>query len=159
MPTKIPLSNGGSKTNLELADLLDRIALWLDDRAEQIYACDCEEDSENITGSYEYDTGAYNHGQYCPTWKKDHNRIVIESAAEFFRETKTIQEVANELVRARSKHPNGIYDIHKAVGVILEEYREFEQEAFKQNIDRQAIRKELLQLATMCIRAIEDLEL
>lgn len=64
-----------------------------------------------------------------------------------------------ELDRARSKHKGGIVNVHQAVGVILEEYREFEQEAFKQFVDPIKLYTELLHLATVSCRAIEDLGL
>lgn len=85
MTAKIPMTNGGSTNPLELANDLERMLEWLEERAEQIYTCNCEDDSENIKGSYEYDTGAYNHGDNCPTWQEGHQQIIIKSAANFFK--------------------------------------------------------------------------
>jgi hypothetical protein len=66
--------------------------------------------------------------------------------------------VAAELARARAKH-EPIRVAHEALGVVREEYIEFEGEVFAQRLDRVALRKELLQLAAAAIRAVEDLEL
>lgn len=84
MSTKIPMTNGGSTSPLDLANDLEKLVEWLEERAEQIYACDCE-DHEEPRGSYEWDTGAYNHGNNCPTWQEDHQSIILKSAAAFFR--------------------------------------------------------------------------
>ncbi len=62
-----------------------------------------------------------------------------------------------ELDRARSMHGK-LHSKHEALAVIREEYLEVEKEAFWPT-DDDHLRMELLQLAAMCIRAIEDLEL
>jgi len=71
-----------------------------------------------------------------------------------------LKEVLNELERARSLF-KPIYSPHEALGIIREEYSEFEQEVFKFNLakgrdTRPAMRKELIQLATMALRAVLD---
>lgn len=72
--------------------------------------------------------------------------------------TETVRAVEIELDHARAKH-GPIHSVHEAIAVIREEYLEAEREAFKQNVRKLALRAELLHLATMCIRAIEDLGL
>ena len=63
------------------------------------------------------------------------------------------------LTKARTKHPTGIRSPHEALGVIREEYAEFEQEVYAQDFDKAKALKELTHLAAMCQRAAEDLEL
>lgn len=70
----------------------------------------------------------------------------------------TLPAVAAELLRARSQHAP-IVSAHEALAVIREEYLEVEREVFARTIDRAALRKELLQLAAMCVRTVEDLNL
>jgi hypothetical protein len=66
--------------------------------------------------------------------------------------------VQAELARARAKY-EPIRVPHEALGVVREEYIEFEGEVFARQLDRAALRKELLQLAASAIRAVEDLGL
>ena len=71
-----------------------------------------------------------------------------------------LNEVMTELARARSLF-KPIYSPHEAVGVIREEYLEWEAEVFKFNLargrdTRPEMRKELIQLATMALRTILD---
>lgn len=68
--------------------------------------------------------------------------------------------VAAELERARSKHAR-LNSAHEAYAVLLEELDEFKAEVWKKTRerDRAAMRAELIQLAAMAIRAIEDLKL
>lgn len=54
-----------------------------------------------------------------------------------------------------------IHNPHEALGVIREEYKEFEEEVFaynptKNRDTRPAMRAELIQLAAMALRAIHD---
>lgn len=69
-------------------------------------------------------------------------------------------EVAEELRRAQLLFP-AQHSVHEALGVIREEYAEFEQEVYKFNLakgydTRPAMRKELIQLAAMALRAVHD---
>lgn len=68
--------------------------------------------------------------------------------------------VAVELARARSHHAP-LNSAHEAYAVILEELDEFKAEVWKKTRERDktAMRAELIQLAAMAIRAVEDLEL
>lgn len=71
-----------------------------------------------------------------------------------------LAQVAAELERARSQHAP-LNSGHEAYAVILEELDEFKAEVWKKRRERNpaAMRTELIQLAAMAIRAIEDLEL
>jgi hypothetical protein len=71
----------------------------------------------------------------------------------------TTNLIEAELKRARLYHKTGIRSTSEAVGVVREEYLEFEAEAFLKITNRTALKKELVQLAAMCVRAIEDLGL
>jgi hypothetical protein len=68
-----------------------------------------------------------------------------------------------EAERAASIH-GPMHSPHEALGVIREEYKEFEEEVFDFNLakgrdTRGKMRTELTQLAAMCLRAIHDLGL
>lgn len=70
------------------------------------------------------------------------------------------QEVITELVRAISLHPPQ-HSPHESLGVIMEEFDEFKAEVYAYNPGkgrdtRPAMRKELIQLAAMALRAIYD---
>ena len=66
--------------------------------------------------------------------------------------------VAAELARARSQHAP-LHSAHEAYAVILEELDEVKAEVWSKVIDRAKLRKELIQLAAMAVRALEDLGL
>jgi hypothetical protein len=70
----------------------------------------------------------------------------------------TLEAIRDELSCARRYHRN-IQTVHEAIAVIREEYLEAEREVFAKRCDRPALRKELVQLAAMCVRTIEDLGL
>lgn len=70
----------------------------------------------------------------------------------------SLAEIAHELERAQSQH-GPIASGHEGIAVIREEYLEAEAEVFKRERDPQALRKELIQLAAMCVRMVEDLRL
>jgi hypothetical protein len=71
---------------------------------------------------------------------------------------KQFEAIAVALAAARAEH-DPLHSVHEAIGVILEEWNEAQEEAFRKVIDRAALRKELQHLAAMCARAIEDLGL
>ena len=71
-----------------------------------------------------------------------------------------MKEVSTELARARSLF-KPIYSPHEALGIIREEYLEWEAEVYKFNLakgrdTRPEMRKELVQLACMSLRTILD---
>jgi hypothetical protein len=72
--------------------------------------------------------------------------------------SRTLEAIRDELSSARASHDR-IRGLHEAIAVIREEYLEAEREVFAKHCDRTALRKELVQLAAMCVRTIEDLGL
>lgn len=75
-------------------------------------------------------------------------------------EQQLMTEVQTELARARSLF-KPIYSPHEALGIIREEYLEWEAEVYKFNLakgrdTRSEMRKELVQLATMALRTVLD---
>jgi hypothetical protein len=69
-------------------------------------------------------------------------------------------EVAKELHRATTLF-GSITNPHEGLGIIREEYIEFENEVFRYNPNknrdtRPKMREELIQLAAMCLRTIHD---
>lgn len=71
-----------------------------------------------------------------------------------------LQEVASELQRARLLH-KPLNSAHEAYSVILEEIDEFWDEVKKKRSERNHcnMRKELVQIAAMAVRALSDLDL
>lgn len=63
-----------------------------------------------------------------------------------------------EVRSASSKHPK-LNSAHEAYAVILEELDEFKMEVWRRKKDKLAMRKELIQTAAMCVRALHDLDL
>ena len=79
---------------------------------------------------------------------------------EKYHEQLLMVQVEQELARARSLF-KPIHSPHEGLGVVREEYIEFEKEVFAFNLakgrdTRPAMRKELIQLATMALRTILD---
>ena len=71
-----------------------------------------------------------------------------------------MKQVEDELTRARLLF-KPIHSPHEGLGVVREEYIEFEKEVFEFNLakgrdTRPAMRKELIQLATMALRTVLD---
>ena len=66
--------------------------------------------------------------------------------------------IFRELERARRVHRE-FPTYHHALGVVREEYREFEDEVFKRDVDPAVAARELVQLAAMSVRALVDLAL
>jgi hypothetical protein len=68
-----------------------------------------------------------------------------------------LQEILNEVTRARRLH-QPMNSHHEAYAVILEELDEYWDEVRKKREERdpEAIRKELIQVAAMCVRAVND---
>lgn len=65
-------------------------------------------------------------------------------------------EVFVELNRANSIHPATFNSSNEAAGVIREEYLEAETELFHGDPER--AREELIQLAAMCVKAVQYLD-
>lgn len=63
--------------------------------------------------------------------------------------------VEHNLDDARKQH-GPIKSMHEGLAILLEEFEEFKQEVFKKNVDKNAILKEVAQLAAMCQRFAED---
>ena len=79
---------------------------------------------------------------------------------EKYHEQLLMVQVEQELARARSLF-KPIHSPHEGLGVVREEYIEFEKEVFAFNLakgrdTRPAMRKELIQLATMALCTILD---
>lgn len=70
----------------------------------------------------------------------------------------TLDEVEQELDGAKRKFPP-INSGHEAYAVIAEELQEFWDEVRLKTGMRSGMRKELIQIAAMAVRAIEDLSL
>lgn len=66
--------------------------------------------------------------------------------------------VSTELLRARNSH-RGIVSMHEGYAVIKEEFDEFWEEVKTKHPDREKVLEELTQVAAMCQRFAEDLEL
>jgi hypothetical protein len=77
-------------------------------------------------------------------------------ASERTPDIRVLEQVANEIIRARGKH-QPIHSAHKACAVILEELDEFKVEVWKQTAQRspQAMLQELVECAAMCIRDLQ----
>ncbi len=60
------------------------------------------------------------------------------------------------VAEARARHPQPFTDMHHALGILREEYHELEMEIFKRRPREAALQEELLQIAAVCLRAIED---
>lgn len=65
--------------------------------------------------------------------------------------------VGNEVLRAKEKHKGDFHNFHEAYGVLKEEVDEFWDEVKAQKHDKEAIKKELIQIAAMAIRGITEL--
>ena len=70
-----------------------------------------------------------------------------------------LRNVQVRLAEARAAHPQPMVDGHHALGIIREEFHELEIEVFKRRLNREQFNDELLDLAAMCLRAIEDVGL
>ena len=67
-------------------------------------------------------------------------------------------EVESELRRAREKHPRPFNSSHEGYAILAEEVDELWDEVKAQTSERRynAIRKEAIQIAAMCLRLVED---
>jgi len=69
-----------------------------------------------------------------------------------------LEEIAQELARARLKHPRGFHSEHEGWAVLFEEVDELWDEVRKQRNDQSEVhmRRECIQVAAMAVRFIED---
>lgn len=77
-----------------------------------------------------------------------------------FENGKVIVEIMEETVRIRSMHPEGFQgSVHKALGVLEEEFWEWKMEIFKRPIerDKDRMRREAVQVAANMILFIKEL--
>lgn len=70
-----------------------------------------------------------------------------------------LRVVKEALCQAREEHPQPYVDGHHLLGVLREEVHGLELEIFKKHLDPEALQGELLQIAAVAIRGIEDLTL
>jgi hypothetical protein len=85
--------------------------------------------------------------------------IATDSAKTRFNVGTITAEIANEVERAISLFPTPLSSVHEALGVIREEYCEYEETVFDFNLrknrdTRPHMREELIHLAAMCVKAI-----
>ena len=64
--------------------------------------------------------------------------------------------VNEEISKAREAHGDQT-SYHEGLAIIMEEFEELKAEVFRKNVDKDALKKELIQTATMCRRFYEDL--
>lgn len=67
-----------------------------------------------------------------------------------------LNDIDKEVLRAVGLHGD-YHSPHQAYGVLCEEVKEFFDEVCKKKFDKEAARKELTQIAAVCVRAILDL--
>jgi NTP pyrophosphatase (non-canonical NTP hydrolase) len=66
-----------------------------------------------------------------------------------------LEEINSELNKANESHPN-FHSHHEAYAVILEEVCEYWDEVRKRKPNVLNMRKELIQVAAMCVKTIES---
>lgn len=69
-----------------------------------------------------------------------------------------LNQIKKELQSANSKHP-AFKSTHEAYAVILEELDEFWDEVKKKNPDLGNMKLELIQIAAMCVKTIQNFNL
>lgn len=69
----------------DCAKVLDGLDCYLGEYEERIFPCTCE-DGDVPRGSYESDTGAYNHHPDCPQGTYYHYHVFLAGIARFLRE-------------------------------------------------------------------------
>lgn len=69
-----------------------------------------------------------------------------------------LQEIAEELDRARAKYPGKHPTLEHAAYVLQREYKELERELDKNHfkVNNQRVKAEAIQVAAMCCRLVED---
>ena len=69
-----------------------------------------------------------------------------------------LEKVSAEFERAAKLH-GPMHSAHEAFAVILEEVEEFKAEVFKKRPDRENMLTELVQIAAMCAKTVDNLNL
>lgn len=70
-----------------------------------------------------------------------------------------LRAVKAALAEAREQHPRPYVDAHHMLGVMEEEIHELRLEVFKKKINAERLQAELLQVAAVAVRGIEDVTL
>jgi hypothetical protein len=70
-----------------------------------------------------------------------------------------LRAVKASLAEARAEHPQPYIDAHHMLGVMEEEIHELRLEVFKKKINVERLQAELLQVAAVAVRGIEDVTL
>ena len=68
-------------------------------------------------------------------------------------------DLYDEIKSARAKHPKPFGSPHEAYGILAEEVAEFFDEVRRKRVRKSEMKKELLQVAAVAVRAVEDLGL
>lgn len=69
----------------DCATVLEGLDCYLAEYEERIFPCTCE-DGDVPTGSWEYDTNAYNHHPDCPQGMYYHYHVFLAGIARYLRE-------------------------------------------------------------------------
>ncbi len=65
-------------------------------------------------------------------------------------------EINEEIIKAKTKHPGDFYSLHEGYAVLLEEVDEVWDD-IKKDQSKETIKKELIQVAAMAVRMIQEL--
>lgn len=84
------------------------------------------------------------------------NPLEAQWAARGCRKDFLAECVLAAVAEARAAHPQPYVDAHHALGILLEEFHELQIEVFKRRPRPAALQEELLQIAAVCLRTIED---
>ncbi|KAF0176469.1 MAG: hypothetical protein FD161_3008 [Limisphaerales bacterium] len=84
------------------------------------------------------------------------NPLQEQWAARGFKKDFLAECVLAAVAEARARHPQPYVDMHHAMGVLDEEVHELRMETYKRSPRAAALQEELLQIAAVCLRAIED---
>lgn len=76
---------------------------------------------------------------------------------EIIKIQSTFEDISDEILIAKTKHPGDFKNYHEAYAVILEEIDELWDEIKKRDHDREQIREEATQAAAMLVRLISEL--
>lgn len=70
---------------------------------------------------------------------------------------KALEEVYNEIARAKAKHPGDMHNFHEGYAILLEEVDELWDEVKKSKHDKAKIKEEAIQVAAMALRIVTEL--